>query len=437
MSGLLTNADFPYCKGCGHHQVARNTVRALEALDRQPLDVVLVTDIGCQGIVDRNFATHTVHGLHGRSVALGSGIAMALPTDKEVVIFIGDGGATIGLQHLLEAARLNVNVTVVVHNNMLYGMTGGQPSGLTPHGFRTVITREGSPYPHHDICRLVHQAGAPFARRVLGLGDFSDALREALAVEGFALIEVLELCTSHALKMNPKLRLRELAEETGYEPGLWAGEDRPPFRLPDGAAQASLVEPERVRETEVRYESPLEARFSLVLGGSAGEGAQRAAELLVEAAMASGLHATKKGSYPVTVGVGFSTAEVILSRDPILYHGIGEPDAVVITSDEGLGHNRERIERMTRGRVWVEESLDPPETEAEVLRRDFRGRAGPRNAAIYSLLTMVRETDVIAEKALEDTIRRSSIAEYVPDSLLEEPAGGSVGGTSRGGEGET
>jgi pyruvate/2-oxoacid:ferredoxin oxidoreductase beta subunit len=419
LTEFLTNPNFPYCKGCGHHQVARNTVRALEALDRDPLDVVLVTDIGCQGIVDRNFATHTVHGLHGRSVALGSGIAMALPTDKEVIVFIGDGGATIGLQHLLEAARLNVDVTVVVHNNMLYGMTGGQPSGLTPQGFRTVITREGNPYPSHDICRLVHQAGAPYARRVLGLGDFSGVLEEALTVEGFALVEVLELCTSHALKMNPELRLRELAEEAGCAPGRWTGKDRPAFRLSKGDGQTSLVEPERVRETEIRFKSTLEARFSLVLGGSAGEGAQRAAELLVEAAMASGLHATKKGSYPVTVGVGFSTAEVILSRDPILYHGIGEPDALVITSDDGLAHNRERVEAMKAGIVWVEEGLDLPATGAEVRTRDFRGRAGPRNAAVYSLLTMVRETGVIPEEALVETIRRSSIAEYVSDSVLE------------------
>jgi len=424
MSEFLTNPDFPYCKGCGHHMVARNTVRALEALDRRPCDVVLVTDIGCQGIVDRNFATHTVHGLHGRSVALGSGIAMALPMDREVIVFIGDGGATIGLQHLLEAARLNVNITVVVHNNMLYGMTGGQPSGLTPHGFRTVITREGSPYPHHDICQLVHQAGAPYARRVVGLGDFSDALEEAVAVEGFALVEVLELCTSHALKMNPGLRLRQLAEEAGYEPGTWTGEDRPPFELEEEMAQASLVDPERARETGVRFESPLEGRFSLVLGGSAGEGAQRAAELLVEAAMASGLHATKKGSYPVTVGVGFSTAEVILSRDPILYHGIAEPDAVVITSEDGLGHNRGRIEAMAGGRVWIDGSLELPRSGAEVQVRDFRDRAGARNAAVYSLLTVVRETSVIFPEALIEAIRESSIAEYVPERLLDEAAAG-------------
>lgn len=425
MSEFLTTPDFPYCKGCGHHLIARNTVQALETLGRRPLDVILVTDIGCHGIVDRGFATHTIHGLHGRSVALASGIAVGAPVEKEVVVFIGDGGATIGLQHLLEAARLNVNLTVVVHNNMLYGMTGGQPSGLTPCGFRTVITEEGSPYPHHDLCQLVHDAGAPYARRILGLGDFSGELQEALEVEGFALLEVLELCTSYGLKMNPDLRLRQLAQETGYEPRLWTGETRPAFRSEVHTSRPSLIDAGQIAETDVTFDSSLDGRLSLVLGGSAGEGAQRAAELFAHAAMASGLHATKKGSYPVTVGVGFSTAEVIISRDPILYHGISDPDAVIVTSDDGLANNRARIADMSQGTVWVDQSLeDVPETEAEVRVCDFRERAGPRNAALYSLLSFVGETGVIPKDAMVAAVRESSIAEYVPEELLGMAAGG-------------
>lgn len=419
MSEFLAAPDFPYCKGCGHHLIARNTVRALQSLGRDPRDVILVTDIGCHGIVDRNFATHTIHGLHGRSVALGSGIAMGLPKDKQVVVFIGDGGATIGLQHLLEAARLNVDLTVVVHNNFLYGMTGGQPSGLTPCGFRTVITREGSPYPHHDLCRLAHDAGAPHARRLLGLGDFSDELQEALEVEGFALVEVLELCTSYGLKLNPELRLRELAKEVDYQPELWIGEQRPALWLEPETARPSLLSDGKISTTEVRFGSSLEDCLSLVVGGSAGEGAQRAAELFARAATASGLHVTKKGSYPVTVGVGFSTAELIISQKPILFHGISQPDAVVITSQDGLAHNRARIRAMDRGTVWLDESLEPPKTEADVRIHDFRGRAGSRNAAIYSLLTFVHETGVIPTAALLSAVQRSSIVQYVPEALLE------------------
>lgn len=419
MNRFLTRSDFPYCKGCGHHAIAQNTVRALEAMELDPHDVVLVTDIGCHGIVDRAFATHTVHGLHGRSVALGSGIALGLPQGKQVVVFIGDGGATIGLQHLLEAARLNVDMTVVVHNNMLYGMTGGQPSGLTPRGFRTVITKEGSPHRHHDLCQLVHDAGAPYARRLLGLGRFSKELQEAFEVEGFALIEALVLCTSHAMKMNPDLRLRELAREADYGPGLWIGEERAVLRVQPGATPGSLLGGDMVRRTEVRFSSTFEGRLELVLGGSAGEGAQRAAELLAQAAMGSGLHTTKKGSYPVTVGVGFSTAELIFSRQPILYHGISRCEAAIITSEDGLIHNLERIQGMEDGTIWLDESLEVPSTSAEVRVRDFRGRAGPRNAALCGLLTFVEESGVVPVEAMLTTVRESSIGEHVPDQLLE------------------
>lgn len=416
MSAFLTATAFPYCKGCGHHLVNRNLVRALEGLELSPLDVVLVTDIGCHGIADRVFATHTIHGLHGRSVALGAGIGMGLASEKKVVVLIGDGGATIGLQHLLEAARLNVDLTVVVHNNMLYGMTGGQPSGLTPPGFRTVITPEGSPLPRHDLCRLVLDAGAPFSARVVGLGDYSPVLQEALTIEGFALVEVLEICVAYGVKFNPGLRLKELAEQAGYEPGVWRGPARPAFRLPLVEERPDLLDLEPVA---VRFTSGLDGRIGIVLAGSAGEGVQRAAETFARAAVAAGLDVTKKGSYPVTVGVGFSTAELVLSRRPIGFHGIPRPDAVLVTSEDGLQHEAERIRRMDRGTVWLDESLPVPETGAEVRVRDFRGRAGRRNAAIVALLTFARETGVVPPEAFVEAVRQSPIGRHVPDEALE------------------
>jgi pyruvate/2-oxoacid:ferredoxin oxidoreductase beta subunit/Pyruvate/2-oxoacid:ferredoxin oxidoreductase gamma subunit len=417
MSEFLVTSAFPYCKGCGHHLVVRNTVRALEALENvRPLDVVFATDIGCLGIVDRALASHTIHGLHGRSAALGAGIAMGLSRDKKVIVFIGDGGATIGLQHLMEAARLNVNMTVVVHNNFLYGMTGGQPSGLTPCGFNTVITPDGCMLTHYDLCQLTHSAGAAYTCRVIGQGNFSDAIRKGLEVEGFALVEVLELCPSHGVKRNPGMRLKALAQEVGYELGTWRGNYRPAFHLAHREDLPSLLE---VKGVETRFASPLDGRATVVLGGSAGEGVQRAAEILAQAAMASGLHATKKGSYPVTVGVGFSTAELVLSRDPIAYHGIARPDAVIAVSADGLQHNLERIQKMDRGTVWLDASLDAPTTGAEVQVKDFRGQAGPRNAALYGLLTFARETGIVSPEALVEAVKESPIGKHIPVELLE------------------
>lgn len=423
MSAYLSVPDIrslPYCKGCGHHHVARETIEALEALQVDPLNTVLVSDIGCQGIIDRCLKTHTVHGLHGRSVALAAGIAMNLPTNKKVVAFMGDGGATIGLQHLLEAARLNVNLTVVVHNNMLYGMTGGQPSGLTPLGFRTVITPEGSKLPSHDLCQLVYDAGAPYARRVVSRKDMSDALREALAVEGFALVEVLEFCIAYGQKKNPNLKLPTLARQVGYELKDWQGETRDAFHLPFVEDKPSLLT--EIEIVKQRFASSLKGRLAVVMGGSAGEGVQKAAQLLARAAIASGLNTTRKGSYPVTVGVGFSTAEVLLSRDPITYHGISQPDVAIITSQDGLGHNLQRIRNMDRGTVWLDESLPQPETGAEVRVQEFRERAGTKNAALCSLLTFVRESEVVPIEALIEVVRESDIGQRVSVDFLENCA---------------
>lgn len=422
ISPFLTASQLPFCKGCGHHLVARNTVRALEALNLSPLDVVLVTDIGCHGIAEREFTTHTVHGLHGRSVALAAGIALGLPEGdrKKVIVYLGDGGAIIGLQHLLVAARYNVDITVILHNNMLYGMTGGQPSGLTPQGFRTVITPGGSTLPPHHLCQLVQYAGAPYARRVFGQGNFSDAIREALEVEGFSLVEVLELCPSHGAKMNPGMRLKDLAREAGYEPGFWKNEPRPPLRLVQRGNLPSLLDD--LEPVRVRFASPLPAgaRVTVVLSGSAGEGVQMAAEFLAQAAMASGLYATKKGSYPVTVGTGFSEAEVVLSRDPIDYHGVSEPDMVIVTSEDGLQRGLSLVREMTRGIVWLDASLPAPDTGAEVRVRQFRKPYGGRNAALSSVLTFARETGLVPAKSLTETIRNSSIGPKLPADLLAE-----------------
>jgi len=175
-------------------------------------------------------------------------------------------------------------------------------------------------------------------------------------------------------------------------------------------------------EVPVQFVSPQTGRIALVLSGSAGEGVQLAAGLLCRAAMSAGLTVTRKGSYPVTVGVGFSTAEVILSRDPIEYHGVTHPDAVIITSGDGLSHNRNRIQQMAGGILWVDASLPQPETGAEVRVRDFRGWAGPRHAAIAGVLTWSQEAGIVPLAAMLQAVRDSPVASRLPADLLADHA---------------
>lgn len=423
MSGLFLSTDnLPFCKGCGHNIVARNLEKALSSLERfSPLDVVVVTDIGCIGIVDQQFNTHTVHGLHGRSVALAAGIAMAMDDPKKKIIaLLGDGGASIGLQHLMEAAQRNVDLTVIVHNNMLYGMTGGQPSSLTPHGFRTPIMPDGKPNAGYDLCKVLLATGAPSVRRLLALGDFSAELADALAVRGFSYVEAIELCPSYGVKFNPNRKLADIVEEAGLEIGHWQGPAREPYRPAAVTTPTSLLATEK--PLEKRYQASLQERYAVVLSGSAGEGVQSAAVLFAQAAISCGLHATKKGSYPVTVGVGFSTAEVLLSPQPLHFTGISVPDAVIVTSADGLAKVGDLIEQMTAGTVYIDASLTTPATRATVVKQDFRRPLGGRHAVLVALTRFLHRSGILPTAAFLDTLRESSLGKKIDFAKLEQAA---------------
>ncbi len=407
---MIHTPSLPYCKGCGHDLIAKHTASALENIGYHPLDVIMVTDIGCHGIIDKCLNTHTVHGLHGRSVALGAGISFGISEPgKKVVVFIGDGGTTIGLQHIMEAARLNLNMCVVVHNNMLYGMTGGQTSGLTPEGFNTTTSFEGNPYSGYDICQLSHTAGANYVARILGVGNITGHMEKALNQDGFSLIEVMEICPSYGVKLNPKRKLAEIVESAGKVLGEWAAH-RPAFQLRQGRKSSNLLK--ELNGIPTTHTPKNTQAMSLVISGSAGEGVQLAANILAKAAMAGGMHVTQKGSYPVTVGVGFSTAEVNLSEKTIHFHGIGVPDVALITSEDGLKHNMQRIKSMT-GLLFIDSSLTPPETKARVISRDFR-IVGARNASIYATLYFCRHTGAVQEEAIYQTLTKEGKTDKIP-----------------------
>ncbi|HNT28424.1 MAG TPA: thiamine pyrophosphate-dependent enzyme [bacterium] len=420
---FLSTENLPFCKGCGHHIVSQNLEKALSSIEGfAPLDVIVVTDIGCIGIIDKQFATHTVHGLHGRSVALAAGIAMATGNPKKKIIaLLGDGGATIGLQHLMEAAQRNINLTVIVHNNMLYGMTGGQPSGLTPRGFKTPIMPDGKPNIGYDLCRVLHAAGAPSVRRLLALGDFSNDLAEALKVPGFSFVEAMEICPSYGVKFNPNRKLDDIAKEAGIEVGHWAGPAREPYRPATHAAPASLFAAEK--PIAARHKASLKERYAVVLSGSAGEGVQSAAEFLAQAALSCGLHATKKGSYPVTVGVGFSTAEILLSPQPLHFTGISVPDAVIATSQDGLNKVRGLVEKMTKGTLYLDASLEAPATKATVVKHDFRGPLGGRSAVLVALTMLLDRAGIMPTDAFLSVLKESSLGKKLDFAKLRQTAG--------------
>lgn len=405
-----TDAQLPYCRGCGHAAVVRHLARALERLKLPVRSLVLTTDIGGVGLADSLFPyLHTVHTTHGRSTAFATGMAMAdsldEPTGLKPVVMIGDGGAMIGLLHLVHAAQLNVDITVLVHNNFLFGMTGGQHSALTPLGFVTATTKAGNWIPPLDLLAILRAAHAGFLGRYSATDpDLEIAIADAIAHPGFALVEILELCTAYGTRWNRLTgsTLEHLARSQGYQMGRReAGQDRLPFSDLCRRRPESPRVPSSPRALpEITGRSPLSNEIHLVLAGSAGERVQSAAALLCEAAVAAGLYATQKNDNPVTQGSGFSLAELCLSPWPIEYTGLEFADAVIVVSADGwkeLEANGTFSRCGPETLLIVDEGLTQPPARGRLLRLPLRRAALPKRAALAALAAWAAFVSVLPE----------------------------------------
>ena len=408
-NGYLRQGPGPYCKGCGHPLVLRALDEALCRLALPAEDIAVVTDIGCVGLADSQLATpHTVHTTHGRSTAFASGIALAdsvLGAGRlKIVVLIGDGGAMIGINHLVNAALLNPDVTVLVHDNFLFGMTGGQSSSFSPVGFVTSTAQDGVFVPPLDLARVLIAARAPFvARTTTGDRGLADVLERAIAHPGFAVVEILELCTAYATRWNPLTgaKLREVAEAAGYELGVLHDEQRPSFASAYEEQRPAASAPAAAAQAD-RFEHHLERPIGLVLAGTAGERIQTAATILARAGLACGLYATQKNDNPVTQGTGFSVSEVILSPEPILYTGIEQPDAVLVASADGLAELERNGVVAAIGpetQVIVDEELELPPRPVEPLRRPLRAN-GSKRAALAAVAAWAETQDGLPPAAL-------------------------------------
>lgn len=400
-SYMVDEPKFPFCRGCGHTSVLRKLNEALVALQIPPHRLALVTDIGCIGLADGLFKElHTVHTTHGRSTAFATGIALADSVlDKgslKTVVLIGDGGAMIGLQHLVHAAMLNVDLTVLICNNFVYGMTGGQGSSVTPECFITATTPFGNIVPPVDLCTVLKASHAPFVARALATDpSLPSLLQRAISFEGFAVIEVLELCTEFAVPFNSLdgRKLKEIADSNGWALGMVAERsDRTTFvnRWKKGTVVGS--EQSKGAEDVMRPAgkfSPLKEPKSLILAGSAGERVQSSAGLVCGAAVAGGLFISQKNDNPVTQGSGFSASELWLSPEEILFTGIERPDFILIVSEDGLKDvlSRPLFRRLDPSTIiYLDDSLSIPATEADLHRVPFRRVLGGKEAALGALV---------------------------------------------------
>jgi pyruvate/2-oxoacid:ferredoxin oxidoreductase beta subunit/Pyruvate/2-oxoacid:ferredoxin oxidoreductase gamma subunit len=426
---LSPTAKLPYCRGCGHSLVVRQLSRALEQLVLPPRSVVLTTDIGCVGLADSLFPyLHTVHTTHGRSTAFATGMALAdvimEPGGLKPIVMIGDGGAMIGLLHLVHAAQLNVDVTVLVHNNFMFGMTGGQHSALSPLNWVTATTPDGNLTPPLDLLSLLRSAHATFlARQLAASQELSSTIADAIDFPGFSVVEIVELCTAYGTRWNQVsgASLPEILLRQGYALGKVETEmERPTFR------ELYLHETESPRAKRAKPAVPrasaaagLTGEVRLVIAGTAGERVQSAAALFCRAALAAGLYSTQKNDNPVTQGSGFSLSEICLSPKPIDYTGMESPDVVLVVSEDGwkeLKANGTVAGCRAETLMLLDSEIEATPQGGQVIRLPLRRVANPKRAALAAMAAWLEKSPLLpaeawdAVLALEPAERRTESA---------------------------
>lgn len=193
-----------WCPGCGIGIVMRCYGQAILESGIDILDHVVVSGIGCSGRVAGYMYIDSYHTTHGRAIPFATGLKLAKP-QLEVTVFSGDGDlAAIGGNHLIHAARRNVDINVICVNNFNYGMTGGQVAPTTPFGARATTAPYGNPEPPFNLPHLLAAAGANYVSRwtSLHVRQVTDEFLTMFTKPGFAFIEVLSPCPIGFGKLN-------------------------------------------------------------------------------------------------------------------------------------------------------------------------------------------------------------------------------------------
>ena len=185
------------CPGCGIGTVSQAILRAIDELQLDIDDFIFVSGIGCSAWIPSPFYNaDTLHTTHGRPVAFATGVKLGLP-DKHVMVVSGDGDLiAIGGNHLIHAARRNIDLTVVLVNNGIYGMTGGQTAPTTPRGIKTVTSPYGAMEHDFDISPMIVAAGASYVARWTTdhHRQMTRSIKKGIQKKGFALLEAVSQC---------------------------------------------------------------------------------------------------------------------------------------------------------------------------------------------------------------------------------------------------
>lgn len=197
---------FPHiwCPGCGHGTILNGLIRALEKLGMSKNEIVMVSGIGCSSRISGYVDFHSFHTIHGRALAFATGVKLAKP-DLKVIVPMGDGDAlSIGGNHFIHAARRNIDMTAIIMNNSIYGMTGGQHSPMSGVGIKATTAPYLNIDQDFDAVQLAIAAGATFVARstTYHVKQMSDLISKAILHRGFSVVEILSQCPTYYGRKN-------------------------------------------------------------------------------------------------------------------------------------------------------------------------------------------------------------------------------------------
>ncbi len=220
---LKSNDEIAWCPGCGNFGILNAVKKAIAKLGRDPKDILLVSGIGQAAKLPHYIRCNCFNGLHGRALPVAAGAKIANHA-LTVLVTTGDGDCYgEGGNHFIHNIRRNIDMTVIVHDNQIYGLTKGQASPTTDPGYVTKVQPEGViSEPFHSLAMAI-AIGAGFVARgySLDIEHLSWLIREGINYKGFSLIDVLQPCVSFNKKNTYEWytkRVYKINDDTAYNP---------------------------------------------------------------------------------------------------------------------------------------------------------------------------------------------------------------------------
>jgi 2-oxoglutarate ferredoxin oxidoreductase subunit beta len=471
MDDLLRGERLPHiwCQGCGLGTALTTFIAAIQWLEKNrgwELDkVAVVSGIGCTGRIAGYVRLDSFHTTHGRAIPFATGLKLANP-ELKVIVISGDGDiAGIGGNHFIHAARRNLDITVVCVNNFNYGMTGGQVGPTTPHEARAVTSQYGNYEYPFNLPYLAAASGASFVARwtVLHARRLEWTLREAMEHPGFSFVEVIAPCSTAYARWNPEgrgldpeqLRRRGLEVLKYYQlvgkivhethpkdaavkvdkdgliteilEGKFLDDPRPDLQvaIDQLAAKGEKWWQAERKALDQRVQLPRRTdyvpRTEVQLGGFGGQGIISAGKIIGQAAaIYDQLEACFTQSYGPEARGGSAGSQVVIASDPIHHPHIIAPTSAIIMSQ---GAYAKYLSTLAPGcRLLIDDGLVVP---GESHRQDVATHGLPAtqmaealgNNRVANTVMLGFWTAIVGTVSKE--AMRQSVAESVPPRTID------------------